>query len=51
MRHITIYECFSELKISNELDDCSITQEEANELEIYITKAKLKEDNISWNRN
>lgn len=51
MRHITIYECFSELKISNELDDCCITQEEANELEIYITKAKLKKDNISWNRN
>lgn len=51
MRNITIYECFSELKISNEEKDCCITQDEAYELEKYIAKAKLKEGNIYWNRN
>lgn len=51
MRHITIYECFDALQITKYPTHKSITQEEADELNTYIIKEKLKQNNISWSRD
>ncbi len=51
MRHVTIYECFESLKITRYSSDKSITEEEADELNKYILKEKLKECNFSWSRD
>lgn len=51
MRHITIYECFDALQITKHPTHESITQEEADELNTYIIKEKLKQTNISWSRD
>lgn len=51
MRHITIYECFDTLNITKTPTDKTITVEESDELNRYITKKNLKQANISWGRN
>ncbi|CUO39765.1 McrC family protein [Clostridium paraputrificum] len=50
MRHITIQECFESLKIDNNVDCKTISQEEADELSEYI-KSNLDRDNFIWDRN
>lgn len=51
MRHITIYECSDELKITGAPSKKSITQQEADELNRYTRKEKLKLNNIIWSRD
>ena len=51
MRHITIQECFESLNINNLIDDKSISESEADELNKYIKNNKLDKDNIIWERN
>ena len=45
MRHITIYECFDTLKITNEACESSITNKEADELYRYIENQNLDKFN------
>lgn len=51
MRHITIQECFESLNINNIIDDKSISEIEADELNNYIKNNNLDRDNIIWERN
>lgn len=51
MRHITIHECFESLDITNRINEKSINQIEADELERYIKKEGLDQENIIWGRN
>lgn len=50
MRYITVRECFEKLSISEESCTNSITIREADELESFIYKEKLKLDNFVWDR-
>ena len=51
MRHITIYECFDKLKITNEPSNISITNKEADDLYRYIETQNLDKSNIQWSRD
>lgn len=51
MRHITIYECYDKLKITNEGSNRSISIKEADELNRYIESQKLDNRNIIWSRD
>lgn len=51
MRHITIYECYDNLKITNEGSNRSISIKEADELNRYIESQKLDNRNIIWSRD
>lgn len=51
MRHITIYECYDKLKITNEGSNRSISVKEADELNRYIERQKLDSRNIIWSRD
>lgn len=51
MRHITIQECFESLDINNIIDDKSISEIEADELNNYIKNNNLDRDNIIWERS
>lgn len=51
MRHITIYECYDKLKITNEGSNRSISVKEADELNRYIESQKLDNRNIIWSRD
>lgn len=50
MRYITVRECFEKLSISEESGINSITIREADELETFIYKEKLKVENFVWGR-
>ena len=51
MRNITIQECFESLKIKSSIDNKSISEREANELNDYIKNNNLDMDNIIWGRD
>ena len=51
MRHITIQECYESITISSEINDKSINEKEAEELESYIAIKDLERDNVVWGRN
>lgn len=51
MKHITLYESYDNLAISENRELNTITNKEADELFRYVEKNKLDKDNIVWGRN
>ena len=51
MKHITLYECFETLEISEIPSLNSITNKEADELSRYVKNNHLDKDNIIWQRD
>lgn len=51
MKHITLYESYDTLAISENHELNTITNKESDELFRYVEKNKLDKDNIIWGRN